>query len=83
MMFEHPILTIFAVPKRFDRHFGVIQRNAIRSWARLEPRRRSSCSGLTTVPPRWPPRSARATCRRRQQWLGLSPFAKEKSRVSA
>jgi hypothetical protein len=37
MMSEHPGLTIFAIPKRFDGHFGVIQRNAIRSWARLEP----------------------------------------------
>jgi hypothetical protein len=36
-MSDHPGLTIFAIPKRFDGHFGVIQRNAIRSWARLEP----------------------------------------------
>jgi hypothetical protein len=33
-----PPLTIFAIPKRFDGHFGLIQRNAVRSWARLEPR---------------------------------------------
>jgi hypothetical protein len=33
-----PSLTIFAIPKRFEGHFAVIQRNAIRSWARLEPR---------------------------------------------
>jgi len=31
-------LTIFAVPKRFEGHFGVIQRNAVRSWSRLSPR---------------------------------------------
>jgi hypothetical protein len=31
-------LTIFAIPKRFEGHFGLIQRNAVRSWARLEPR---------------------------------------------
>jgi hypothetical protein len=31
-------VTIFAVPKCFGGHFGTIQRNAIRSWARLQPR---------------------------------------------
>jgi hypothetical protein len=31
-------LTIFAIPKRFDGHFALIQRNAIRSWAALTPR---------------------------------------------
>ena len=31
-------LTIFAIPKRFDGHFGMIQRNAVRSWTRLRPR---------------------------------------------
>jgi hypothetical protein len=31
-------LTIFAIPKRFEGHFGMIQRNAVRSWARLDPR---------------------------------------------
>jgi hypothetical protein len=31
-------LTIFAVPKRFEGHFGVIQRNAVRSWSQLQPR---------------------------------------------
>jgi hypothetical protein len=31
-------LTIFAIPKRFAGHFGLIQRNAIRSWAALSPR---------------------------------------------
>jgi len=30
-------LTLFAIPKRFEGHFGLIQRNAIRSWARLVP----------------------------------------------
>jgi hypothetical protein len=32
------MLTIFSTPKAFTGHFGVIQRNAIRSWAMLEPR---------------------------------------------
>src|SRR5712691_9090902 len=32
------MLTIFALPKRFRGHFGVIQRNAISQWARLRPR---------------------------------------------
>lgn len=32
------MLTIFAIPKRFEGHFGLIQRNAIQSWARLQPR---------------------------------------------
>lgn len=32
------MLTIFAVPKPFDGHIAMIQRNAMRSWARLEPR---------------------------------------------
>jgi hypothetical protein len=31
-------LTIFAIPKRFEGHFGLIQRNAVRSWAALTPR---------------------------------------------
>jgi hypothetical protein len=31
-------LTLFATPKRFDGHIGVIQRNAIQSWARMSPR---------------------------------------------
>jgi hypothetical protein len=31
-------LTIFATPKKFDRHIGVIQRNAILSWTRMNPR---------------------------------------------
>jgi len=31
-------LSIFAIPKRFDGHFGLIQRNAVRSWSRLQPR---------------------------------------------
>ena len=30
-------LTIFAIPKKFEGHVGVIQRNAIRSWAQLQP----------------------------------------------
>ena len=32
------MLTIFSIPKAFTGHIGVIQRNAIRSWMRLEPR---------------------------------------------
>jgi len=32
-----PTLTLFAVPKAFEGHTGVIQRNAIRSWAALMP----------------------------------------------
>jgi hypothetical protein len=31
-------LTIFATPKKFDGHIGVIQRNAITSWRRMNPR---------------------------------------------
>jgi hypothetical protein len=31
-------LTIFATPKRFQGHIGIIQRNAIASWTRLNPR---------------------------------------------
>lgn len=31
-------ITLFAIPKKFDGHIGVIQRNAIRSWSLLEPR---------------------------------------------
>jgi hypothetical protein len=33
-----PMLTVFALPKPFRGHIGVIQRNAITSWARLSPR---------------------------------------------
>lgn len=32
------MLTIFSIPKAFKRHIGVIQRNAITSWTKLEPR---------------------------------------------
>jgi hypothetical protein len=32
------MLTIFALPKPFKGHFGMIQRNAISQWARLRPR---------------------------------------------
>jgi hypothetical protein len=31
------VLTIFAIPKSFDGHTGVIQRNAVVSWRRLRP----------------------------------------------
>ncbi|HZS98182.1 MAG TPA: hypothetical protein VFA40_15480 [Terriglobales bacterium] len=31
-------LMIFATPKKFDGHIGVIQRNAIQSWTRMSPR---------------------------------------------
>ena len=33
-----PRITIFAIPKAFEGAVGLIQRNAIRSWARLQPR---------------------------------------------
>ena len=29
------MITIFGIPKAFEGHIGVIQRNAIRSWAKL------------------------------------------------
>jgi hypothetical protein len=32
------MLTIFAVPKAFKGHFGLIQRNAVKSWTLLRPR---------------------------------------------
>jgi hypothetical protein len=32
------VLTIFSIPKAFKGHTGVIQRNAIESWTKLEPR---------------------------------------------
>jgi len=32
------VLTLFSIPKAFKGHTGVIQRNAIESWTRLEPR---------------------------------------------
>lgn len=32
------MLTLFSVPKPFVGHIGLIQRNAIRSWMRIEPR---------------------------------------------
>src|SRR5271155_3995013 len=31
------VVTIFSIPKAFKGHIGVIQRNAIQSWARLHP----------------------------------------------
>jgi hypothetical protein len=31
------MLTIFGIPKAFEGHFNVIQRNAIRSWTKLSP----------------------------------------------
>ena len=31
-------ITIFATPKNFDGHIGVIQRNAITSWTRIQPK---------------------------------------------
>jgi hypothetical protein len=37
-MKEIQMLTIFALPKPFKGHFGIIQRNAISQWARLRPR---------------------------------------------
>jgi len=35
---ENGLLTLFAMPKPFTGHIGVIQRNAITSWTRLRPR---------------------------------------------
>jgi hypothetical protein len=32
------LLTIFSIPKAFKGHIGIIQRNAIESWTKLEPR---------------------------------------------
>jgi len=32
------MLTLFATPKAFRAHTGIIQRNAITSWTRLNPR---------------------------------------------
>ena len=34
---DYRMLTIFAIPKPFEGHIGMIQRNAIRSWQRLVP----------------------------------------------
>jgi hypothetical protein len=31
-------LTIFATPKKFEGHIGIIQRNAIASWTRMQPK---------------------------------------------
>ena len=31
-------LTLFATPKKFEGHIGVIQRNAIQSWTHMSPR---------------------------------------------
>jgi hypothetical protein len=33
-------LTVFAIPRAFERHIGVAQRNAIQSWCALKPRPR-------------------------------------------
>lgn len=35
---KHSTLTLFALPKAFKGHFGLIQRNAISQWVRLRPR---------------------------------------------
>jgi hypothetical protein len=32
------VLTLFAIPKAFEGHIGIIQRNAIKSWTLLHPR---------------------------------------------
>ena len=37
-MAERSLLTLFALPKPFRGHIGVIQRNAIKSWTLLRPR---------------------------------------------
>src|SRR5260370_906360 len=31
------MLTLYTIPKAFDEHIGIIQRNAIRSWTLLRP----------------------------------------------
>jgi hypothetical protein len=33
-----PLLTLLAMPKPFEGHIGIIQRNAITSWTNLNPR---------------------------------------------
>src|ERR1700680_4789756 len=33
-----PLLTLLAMPKPFEGHIGIIQRNAITSWTQLKPR---------------------------------------------
>jgi hypothetical protein len=43
-------LTIFATPKRFDGHIGVIQRNAIQSWTRMNPKPEIILFGTGTDP---------------------------------
>ena len=35
---ERPLITLLAMPKPFDGHIGIIQRNAITSWTNLNPR---------------------------------------------
>lgn len=37
-MSDSSLLTLFATPKKFEGHIGVIQRNAIASWTRMNPR---------------------------------------------
>src|SRR5579864_4347339 len=34
---KRPLLTLFATPKKFEGHIGVIQRNALQSWTRMNP----------------------------------------------
>src|SRR5208283_1525522 len=38
LMIAGPSITLFALPKPFHGHIGIIQRNAVTSWARLQPR---------------------------------------------
>lgn len=35
---KQPLLTLFATPKKFEGHIGVIQQNAIQSWTHMNPR---------------------------------------------
>jgi hypothetical protein len=44
-------LTIFAVPKPFEGHIGMIQRNAIRSWKGLRPDRLLRSPGTNSEHP--------------------------------
>jgi hypothetical protein len=35
---ENRLITLFAMPKAFEGHLGIIQRNAVTSWTRISPR---------------------------------------------
>jgi len=46
-------LTIFAIPKAFRGHIGVIQRNAIETWTRMRPAPQVLLLAMTRAWPRW------------------------------